>query len=76
MSLTHSGNESSLRFNEPVRSLLRKKGPNVWTIGPDASVFDALTLLAGKRVEALPVVFGGSLAGISSPNGTMLAKSS
>jgi CBS domain-containing protein len=65
MSLTH-GTESSLRFNEPVRSLLRKKSPNVWTIGPDASVYDAVALMADKQIGALPVVYGGRLAGIIS----------
>ena len=66
MSLTHTGTESSLRFNEPVRSLLRKKGPNVWTIGPDASVYDAVALMADKQVGALPVVSGGRLSGMIS----------
>jgi CBS domain-containing protein len=65
MSLTHT-TESSLRFNEPVRSLLRKKGPNIWTIGPDASVYDAVALMADKQVGALPVVQRGNLAGIIS----------
>jgi CBS domain-containing protein len=65
MSLTHS-TESSLRFNEPVRSLLRKKGPKIWTIGPDASVYDAVALMADKQVGALPVVYAGRLAGIIS----------
>ena len=65
MSLTHN-TESSLRFNEPVRSLLRKKSPNVWTIGPDASVYDAVALMADKQIGALPVVYGGRLAGIIS----------
>ena len=65
MSLTHK-TESSLRFNEPVRSLLRKKSPNVWTIGPDASVYDAVALMADKQIGALPVVYGGRLAGIIS----------
>lgn len=65
MSLTHT-TESSFRFNEPVRSLLRKKSPNVWTIGPDASVYDAVALMADKQIGALPVVYGGRLAGIIS----------
>jgi CBS domain-containing protein len=66
MSLAHSATESSLRFDEPVQSLLRNKGSNVWTIGPEASVYDALTLMANKQVGALPVVSGGRLAGMIS----------
>jgi CBS domain-containing protein len=65
MTHTHT-TESSHRFNEPVRSLLRKKGPNIWTIGPEASVYDAVALMADKQVGALPVVFRGRLAGIIS----------
>ncbi len=49
-----------------VRQLLREKGPTVWTVDPDASVFDALQLMADKNVGALPVVKGGELVGIFS----------
>jgi signal-transduction protein with cAMP-binding, CBS, and nucleotidyltransferase domain len=65
MPLTHT-TDSSLRFNEPVLSLLRKKSSTIWTIGPDASVYDAVALMADKRVGALPVVYAGRLAGIIS----------
>jgi signal-transduction protein with cAMP-binding, CBS, and nucleotidyltransferase domain len=65
MPLTHA-TDSSLRFNEPVLSLLRKKSSTIWTIGPDASVYDAVALMADKRVGALPVVYAGRLAGIIS----------
>ncbi len=65
MPLPHT-TDSSLRFNEPVQSLLRKKSPTIWTIGPDASVYDAVALMADKRVGALPVVYAGRLAGIIS----------
>lgn len=49
-----------------VRQLLLEKGPTVWTVDPDASVFDALQLMADKNVGALPVVAGGDLVGIFS----------
>jgi CBS domain-containing protein len=49
-----------------VRQLLLEKGPTVWTVDPDASVFDALQLMADKNVGALPVVAGGQLVGIFS----------
>lgn len=65
MSTTHSA-ESSVQFDEPVRSLLRKKGQNLWTIGPDASVYDAVALMADKQVGALPVIFANRLAGLIS----------
>jgi CBS domain-containing protein len=49
-----------------VRSLLQAKGPAVWTIAPDASVFEALKLMADKNVGALLVLEGDELAGVIS----------
>lgn len=49
-----------------VRQLLRTKGGEVWTIGPDQSVYEALELMAEKDVGALPVVERGRLVGIFS----------
>lgn len=49
-----------------VRQLLMEKGPTVWTVDPDASVFGALQLMADKNVGALPVVKDGELVGIFS----------
>lgn len=34
-------------------AILRNKGTTVWTIGPDATVFDAIQMLAEKNVGAL-----------------------
>jgi len=49
-----------------VRDILEHKGRNVWSIGPDASVFDALKLMAEKDIGALVVLDGGNLVGIIS----------
>ena len=49
-----------------VREILEVKGRDVWSIGPDASVFDALKLMAEKDVGALVVLDGGNLVGIIS----------
>jgi CBS domain-containing protein len=49
-----------------VNDLLRVKGNDVWSIGPDASVYEALALLAEKDVGALAVVDAGRLVGIVS----------
>jgi CBS domain-containing protein len=49
-----------------VQRLLQSKGPDVWSIGPDASVYDAVRLMAEKNVGALMVVDGGRLVGIIS----------
>lgn len=49
-----------------VKQLLEAKGRDVWTIGPDQSVFEALKLMAEKEVGALVVVNSGKVAGIMS----------
>lgn len=49
-----------------VKELLREKGPGVWSIGPDASVYDAITLMAEKNVGALLVLEDNRLVGVVS----------
>ena len=49
-----------------VRELLRNKGDQVYSIGPEATVYEALTLMAEKDVGALLVLDGGNLVGILS----------
>lgn len=47
-----------------VRHLLDAKGRNVLSIAPDASVLDAVRLMAEKSVGALVVLDGDALVGI------------
>jgi len=47
-----------------VKQLLDAKGHDVLSIGPDASVLDAIRLMAEKGVGALAVKDGTSLVGI------------
>lgn len=49
-----------------VRQLLQAKGDTVYSIAPDARVYEALKLMAEKEVGALVVLAGGALAGILS----------
>jgi CBS domain-containing protein len=49
-----------------VMQLLQAKGTEIYTIGSNATVFDALKLMAEKDVGALVVVDDGRLAGIIS----------
>jgi CBS domain-containing protein len=49
-----------------VRQLLQAKGREVYSITPDARVFDALKLMADKDVGALVVQEDGRVAGIIS----------
>ena len=49
-----------------IQDLLRYKEGDVWTIGPKATVYEALELMADKNIGALPVVEEGRLVGIFS----------
>ena len=47
-----------------VRQLLREKGPDVWTVKPDASVYHAIQVMADKGIGALVVVDGDKPVGM------------
>ncbi|MGH8082569.1 MAG: CBS domain-containing protein [Lysobacter sp.] len=49
-----------------VRQLLEAKAAEVFAIGPDAPVIDAIRLMAEKRIGAVLVMEGARLAGILS----------
>ena len=49
-----------------VRQLLEAKAPEVFAIGPDAPVIDAIRLMAEKGIGAVVVMQAGHLAGILS----------
>jgi len=49
-----------------VRHILQVKGFDVWAISPNATVFEALRMMADKDVGALPVMEGEKLLGIIS----------
>jgi CBS domain-containing protein len=51
---------------ETVRSILKMKGNQVWSLSPEATVYDAIALMAEKGVGALLVLSQGKLAGIIS----------
>ncbi len=49
-----------------VKKLLDKKGHDVYSVSPDATVYDALKLMAEKEIGALVVLEGGKMVGILS----------
>ena len=51
---------------ETVRSILKTKGNNVWSLSPDDTVFDAIALMAEKSVGALVVLSREKIEGIIS----------
>ena len=52
-------------MTKTIRQILEKK-PGVYSIGPQATVFEALKVMAEKNVGALVVLQGDDLAGIFS----------
>jgi len=49
-----------------IRDVLKNKSREVWSTRPDATVYQAIELMADKQVGALPVLENGQLAGIIS----------
>lgn len=49
-----------------IAAILQTKGSEVLTIAAETSVRDAVTLLAERRIGALPVTQAGAIAGIMS----------
>jgi len=47
-----------------IREILHHKGGAIWSISPDATVFEAIQLMADKNVGALLVIKAGKLVGI------------
>ena len=47
-----------------VRQLLDQKGSKIWSIHPDATVFDAIAKMAEKDIGSLAVMDGDELVGI------------
>lgn len=51
---------------DQVRCVLQNKGREVFSISPSASVYDALSMMADRKVGALLVTEGDRLAGVIS----------
>jgi CBS domain-containing protein len=51
-------------LHERVKSVLAQKGPVLWSISPEASVYEAIVSMSEKHVGALVVLSAGHLAGI------------
>lgn len=49
-----------------VRDVLDEKGREIWSVGPDATVYQALVLMAERAIGALMVLEGGRPVGLLS----------
>lgn len=53
-----------MKSTVPVSALLHHKSPALWSIGPEATVFEAIQLMAAKNIGSLLVLSGGRLMGV------------
>ena len=52
---------------DTIRSVLEYKGGQIWSISPDATVYDALEKMAEREIGCMPVLdASGALAGLIS----------
>ena len=51
---------------ESIAGILKNKAGAIWSLSPDATVYDAIAMMAEKAVGALLVMREGTLAGIIS----------
>jgi CBS domain-containing protein len=53
-------------FMSTVRDIIRANGGEIWSVTPEMSVYDAMTLMAEKNVGALLVMQAEKVVGIAS----------
>ncbi|MGH7976549.1 MAG: CBS domain-containing protein [Limisphaerales bacterium] len=53
-----------MKISVPISALLHHKGSTVWHIAPEATVFEAIKIMAAKNIGALLVMSGTMLVGI------------
>ena len=51
---------------DTVRLVLKQKGQDIWSVSPEAWVYDAVEMMADKHVGALLVISEGRLVGVIS----------
>ena len=55
-----------MRVVDPVSFILRKKGTDVWSVPSNATVYDAMKMMADKDVGALLIMDGSQFVGVVS----------
>ena len=53
-----------MKTNYPISSVLVHKTSALWSVAPEASVYDAIKLMAEKNIGSLLVMSGPKLAGV------------
>jgi len=55
-----------MEVHDPVSAILTQKDRQIWTIAPDATVYEALELMARKKIGALIVLGADGTVGLFS----------
>jgi CBS domain-containing protein len=55
-----------MELSDVVRFVLKEKGHEIWSVTPEAWVYDAIEMMADKHVGALLVISEGKLVGVVS----------
>jgi CBS domain-containing protein len=55
-----------MEITTSIRSILDQKDPDIWSVKPEDTVYDAISLMAKKNIGALPVLQGNRLFGMVS----------
>ena len=55
-----------MNLADTVRTVLREKGQDVWSVAPEMWVYDAIEIMASKHVGALLVIQQDQLVGVIS----------
>ena len=55
-----------MEITTTIGSILNRKGSTVWSVSPDNTVFEAISMMAEKNIGALPVLEGDRLVGMIS----------
>ena len=55
-----------MEIHDTVRDILQRKNSIVWSVAPNTTVYQAIEIMAEKRIGALLVVDDGKLVGILS----------
>ena len=55
-----------MEINATINEILRHKSPQIWSVDPEAMVFEAIQMMSDKNVGALLVMSGNRLIGVIS----------
>jgi len=64
--ISQEADQTLMDLTDKISSLLERKGREVWSVSPEASVYEAIEMMADKQVGALLVISDERLVGVIS----------